>query len=568
MPGGLLQLVAVGAQNTFINGNPSMTYFNAMYKRYSNFAMEQFRLDFRGTDLNLAPGGPKSMRVKLARYGDMVHDCYLCVNIPDIYSPIVKSQILGTDNAYAYQFQWVKNLGYNMIQEVSLLINGTSIVTMTGEWMKLMTYMKYDATKRGILDQMVGNIPELYDPANANGRTSQYPNSVQPADSTVIPSPSIPGRQLTIPLPFWFCEEIGQSLPLVALTEAEVEIVITFRNIYQLFTVVDPRDLNNLPINGGTFGQRIPGIPGDSYLGMQNFLSPPDFNGFPTNLELQNWNLNPYVEGNYIFLTETERAHVAGFERTYLITQPRVVVFNNQYGYNNTLIPMFNLCTRIVAVYQRTDLALLNQWDNYTNWINPTTPPLDTNGYVGPIVLFTSGGVNPLIVTPQDILQEANLVLDGKDRFTTKNLNFFRYIENYKYSTGDTSILPGVYQYSFAINPNEITQPSGTLNGSMFNKTFLQYTLQVPPVNQDTTANPPVCVVKSTVFNPVPTPVPNPLPPTPPGFPPLYQQGQVLTIYNPPTENGQVWQYNTTVYIESYNFLKVTSGIANIIFST
>lgn len=552
MPGGLLQLVGVGAQNQFVNGNPSMTYFNAMYKRFSNFAMEHFQLNFRGTDLSLPPGGNKTMRCKFSRYADLVHDSYLCVNLPDIYSPLA---VAGT-TVTPYNFQWIPNIGYNMIQEVSLLINGTAVVTMTGEWMKLLSYLKHENTKRNIIDQMVGNVPEIYDPANGAGRTNQYPNAIQTNASNTPPTlPSIPGRQLTIPLPFWFCEEVGQALPLVALTEADVELSVTFRNIYELFTINDVRPTSP------TYNTRIVGQPGDNYLGIQNFLSPPLFDTTPSNLALQNWNLNPYVEANYIFLTETERAHVAGFERTYLITQPRWQPVENEYGYNSTLIPMFNLCTRVVAVFQRSDFALLNMWDNYTNWENPNVPP-NVGAMVG--TLYSSGLVDENTVYPQDILQEANLVFDGKDRFTTKNTNFFRLIENYKYTRGDTTSLPGIYQYSFAIDPNTPTQPSGSANGSMFNKTYFQHTLQVPPVTSTSTQPDPVCVVKSTVFNSVPTPAPI----VPPGQPPIFQPGQTISLYSKTPNDGMPFQYNGMIYIESFNFLKVTSGTANLIFST
>ena len=574
MPGGLLQLVGIGAQNQFVNGNPSMTYFTTMYKRHTNFAMEHFRIDFKSNELNLPSTGTKILRCKVPRYADLLHDLYLCVNIPDIYSPLSIDNNGTATTATAYEFQWIRNLGYNMIQEASVLINGTPIVTMTGEWMKIMTYLKFDKTKRNILDQMVGNTQDMYDPANVKPRMKQYPNAVQTAKPSEPQNPIVPsirGRQLNIPLPFWFCEEIGQSLPLVALTEAEVEIAITFRNIYQLFTVVDVRNIN--PNNPSTYGQRIPGIPGDNNLGIQNFLSAPDFFGFPTTLSLQNWNLNPYVEANYVFVSDTERAHIAGYERTYLITQPRLVVLKNEYGYNDTLIPMFNLCTRIITMFQRTDAALLNKWDNYTNWEDFDAPP-NIQSAAGPLQFYTSGVVDPVNPVDPVILQEATLVLDGKERFPKKNSNFFNYIENFKYSTGESFELPGIYQYSFAINPNNITQPSGSLNGSMFNKTRLQYTLQVPPVDQAAIAeseanNPPVCVVKSTVFNPVPTPVPaNATVPPGPGLPPLFQPGQTINLYSAPTTNGMPFQYNGIVYVESYNFLKVTGGTANVVFST
>jgi len=133
-----------------------------------------------------------------------------------------------------------------------------------------------------------------------------------------------------------------------------------------------------------------------------------------------------------------------------------------------------------------------------------------------PPTQFYSSGiqlVNNMIA--QDILQEGTVVLDGTERLNTKNVNFFRLIQNYKFSSGDTSMLPGINLYSFSLDPNTITQPSGTVNGSMFNRTNLQYTLLVPPTvtsTVDSSGNivpvsspAPICIVKGTEFNPVPT---------------------------------------------------------------
>jgi len=564
MPGGLMQLTGVGAQNVFVNGNPSMSYFSKMYKRSTNFAMEHFRLDVRNvTDTNLPQAGQKTFRFKVGRYADLLHDCYLCVDIPDIWSGLSLVDEFG--NAKPFLFQWVRNLGYNIIEEASVLMNGTPIVTMTGEWMKVLTYLKEDKTKRDLLDKMVGNTPDLYDPANAPGRFNQYPNAIA-TTSIQTPAPSIRGRQLVIPLPFWFCTEIGQSLPLVALSQSEVEISITVTNIYSLFTIID------IDPNSSTFNERVIGNPGDSYKGIQNFLSYPDIAGTPTNLSLVNWNFNPYIEANYIFVTDTERAHIAAFEKTFLITQVRYVFFEKQYGYNDVQIPMFNLCTRIVALYQRQDRYILNDWDNYTNWDDIYYPPIDNSLItIGPNSYFSSGATLPNNMGSQDILQEARIVFDGKERVVTKNVNFFRDIQNYRFSDGYSVGLPGINLYSFALDPNEISQPTGSINGSMFNRTSLQYTLLVPPVvATGQVTQTPVCVVKSTVFSPNPTPVPAGATISPsPGVPPLLTAGEVISIYPQPTNlNIQYEGYNTTIYIESYNFLKVTNGQANVVFNT
>jgi hypothetical protein len=583
MPGGLVQLTGFGAQNVFLNGNPSMTYFTKMYKRHTNFAMEHFHLPPTNvTDTNLPIAGTKTFRFKVPRYADLLHDCYLCVDIPDIWSPL--AVIDATNNiAKEFQFQWIRNLGYNMIQQASVTLNGTPIATMTGEWMKIASYLKHDATKRAILDKMVGNTPDMYDPGNKAGLFNQYPNAIN-IDGVNAPAPSIAGRQLNIPLPFWFCEEIGQSLPLVSLVQSEVEIQVTFNNIYNLFTIIDVNPAN---IGTPTFLTRIVGNPADAHRGMQNFLSYPDLQGNPTNQSLQNWNLNPYIEANYIFLTDTERAHVAAYEKSFLVTQVRYVRNDKQYGYNDVPIPMYNLCTRIVSLFQREDRILLNDWDNYTNWdniyyppVNPVVLPANAFSPLPPVQFYSSGIqlLNNMIA--QDIMQEGTVVLDGAERLNTKNVNFFRLIQNYKFSKGDTTTLPGINLYSFALDPNTITQPSGTMNGSMFNRTNLQYTLLVPPTvtsmidgsGKTVPVSSPaaICIVKGTEFNSVPTQVPvGATVSQGPGIPPLLQAGQTLTIIPPSTQfNLQYGAYSSTVYIESYNFLKVTNGQGNLVFST
>ena len=585
MGGGLVQLTGFGAQNVFVNGNPSMTYFNKMYKRTTNFAMEHFRLNIAHiTDTTLPPAGNKTFTFPVPRYADLLHDCYVCVQIPDIWSPLSGFD-QTTSLAYETAFQWSRNLGYNMIETASILFNGTAMCTVTGEWMKIKSYMTENGTQRAKLNAMVGNTLDMHDPANAPGRTNQYPNAINvSATNTAPPAPSIRGRQLTIPLSFWFCEEIGQSIPLVAMPQTEVSIQITFRNIYSLFTVLDTRRsaVDNTPF--ATFQTRITGNPGDSSIGIQNYLSYPDTMGNPTNPSLVSWNLNPYIEANYIFLTDTERAYIAAHDRSFLITQVRYLKNNNQYGYNNITIPMYNLCTRVISLFQRQDRLLLNDWDNYTNWDSIFYPPVQTYPSVLPTLTapatpdqwYSTGIQLSNSMDSQNILQEGNLTFDGTDRFVTKNVNFFRNIQNYRFSEGETTTLPGINLYSFALDPNTITQPSGSANGSMFNKTNFQYTLLTPPVVQTGPVSQiPVCVIKNTTFNSTPTVVPvgaTTVPTNASGqaiAPPAVQAGQTLTVYPSPT-NVQI-QYNgysAMIYIESYNFLMVTNGQANLVFNT
>jgi hypothetical protein len=569
MTGGLMQLVGKGAQDTLITGNPSFTHFRSVYKRHTEFAMEHFRLYFKTTNLHLPQSGSVTFRAKVERYAQLLHDCYLSISLPDIYSPIVpliykplQTDINPNSHAIGYEFQWIQNIGYNMINYVSVLINGQEIVRHTGEWMKLYAHLKFDANKKAILNQLVGNVPELYDPSNAFGRVQQYPHSI--STSKHLAAPAITGRVLTIPLHFWFCESIGSALPLIALQHSEVEFVVDLKNIYQLFTVLDVREV----LNGATnpnFGIRSScPITGDMFA-MSHFLSPPSFTDqrIPVNNTLTTWKLNPFMECNFIFVSDAELAHIASTDHSFIVTQIDIRETHGQYGPSNDMdLIMRNLCTRVVWVAQRNDRIQKNDYDNYTNWDNPNEPPLTTiNVFMTPC--YTSGLQQQPGITTRDILLESAIVIDGKERFGFKQTEFFTNIQNYKHHQGRTTELPGIYSYSFAIEHDK-PQPCGHINGSQFNKTILRNTYVEPPLAKTFGIVSPsneVCVLKSTANSPNPTIIG-------PGSIANYKPDELLHIIRKTESNTLAYTYNVRAFVESYNFLRVMGGIANVVFSS
>jgi len=561
MTGGLMQLVGKGAQDVLVTGNPSFTHFKAVYKRHTEFAMEHFRLYFKTTNLNLPTSGSLTLRAKVERYAQLLHDCYVSITLPDIYSPVVPiSPTTGVTNlnplsqAIGYEFQWIRNVGYNMINYVAILINGQEIARHTGEWMKLYANLKFDGNKKALLEQLVGNTPELYDPANAFNRLNQYPHSI--SNSANNAAPSITGKVLTIPLHFWFCESIGSAIPLIALQHSEVEIVIDLKNIYQLFTIRDTLRLST------TFGKRIP-CP--SSLSIATFLSPPLFpSQSPSLPTLITWKLNPFLECNYIFISDAELAHIASTDHSFIVTQIDIREAQRQHGPSNDLdLIMRNLCTRVIWVGQRSDRALLNDFDNYTNWENPYQAPLlSTSSFMTPY--YTSGNQQQTGITSRDILLESAIVIDGKERFGFKQTEFFDHIQNYRHHTGRTiTDLPGIYSYSFALEHDK-GQPSGHINGSQFNKTILRNTYVEPPlasvfgvVSQPSS----VCILKSTAgsSNPViisPQNINN------------YSPDEIVRVVNKTAANTLAYTYNVRAFVESYNFLRVMGGTANVVFSS
>jgi hypothetical protein len=316
--------------------------------------------------------------------------------------------------------------------------------------------------------------------------------------------------------------------------------------MYQLFTIKD-----------STTGNRI--NPPTS-VSMSTFLSPPLFpSQLPTNTTLTTWKMNPFLECNFIFVSDAEMAHIATTDHSFMLTQIDVREAHGQHGASNDLeLNMRNLCTRIIWVGQRSDRALLNDFDNYTNWQNPYVPPISD------LTLSTSGIIRPPGITTRDILIESNIVIDGKDRFSVKQSEFFRNIQNYRHHTGRTIIdLPGIYTYSFALE-HDSTQPSGHINGSQFNRTILRNTYVEPPLASVFGISSPadeVCVLKSTANSSKPVIVPEDRVGN-------YSPEQLVRIIRKTEANTLAYTYTVRAFVESYNFLRVMGGIANVVFSS
>jgi len=587
MPGGLLQLVAIGAQNELVNGSPSMTHFRAVYRRHTNFAMESIRMTFTSSNLSFDQATTRTIPCRIDRYAQLLHDTYLSVTLPDIWSPLsylgASAPPAGYDtrsNSIGYEFQWVDNIGYNLIDHVEITANGQVLQRLTGEWLKFYSYLTHDPNKRKLVDQMVGNLPELNDPANAYDRMGQYPHAVRPLNlpggvpNTQTPEPSIRSRQLVIPLHFWFCENPGMALPLVSMQNSDVFINVTYRPLNQLYTVIDVNPLSS------TYGTRIrPNAP-DYAIG--RFLSPPTLSGAQSNTALTTFFPDPYLEGNFIYLTEMEMAQLASADQTFLV---KTVTYTNnpgQYGGNSDiLIPFFNLITRVVWTAQRSDKILSNDWDNYTNWDNPNRAPFTTNGTANDVYstttnstetqtfLYSSGQQQGTSVYPRDPITNGQLLLDGKERFSVKPTPYFSLLQMYKHTTGNAPQIPGVYMYSFALN-NDLYQPSGAINGSLFNKVVLRLTLQQPLVTAAALASQETrFAITETVNTPTPVYITadqcalrDPVT----GLP-LYPNVTSVVV-NTNGENAIfAYTYNLGVYVESVNFLRIVSGLANFVFA-
>ena len=180
MGGGLLQLVAYGAQDVYLTGNPQITFFKVVYRRHTNFAIEAIQQTFNGN-----PGYGNRVTCQISRNGDLIHRMYLAVDMSD-----------ETEAVCPY-------FGLRLVDYVELEIGGQKIDKQYSHWMYVWNELSLPVSKRNGYNKMVGG------------------------DGGVLNTTS--NDQLYIPLEFWFCRNVGLALPLIALQYHEVKVNILFQ---------------------------------------------------------------------------------------------------------------------------------------------------------------------------------------------------------------------------------------------------------------------------------------------------------------------------------------------------
>ena len=178
MGGGLMQLVAYGAQDIYLTGNPQITFFKVVYRRHTNFSIESIEQTFNGT----ADFG-KKVSATLARNGDLLHRVLLQVKIASITT--------DTTNYY----KWVSWLGEKLLKHIDIEIGGQRIDRHYGEWLHIWSQLTTNTSQELGYKRMGGHTPDLLVPTT--GAASTLPgNSGHKSYLSGIPSLSKSGQPL------------------------------------------------------------------------------------------------------------------------------------------------------------------------------------------------------------------------------------------------------------------------------------------------------------------------------------------------------------------------------------
>ena len=229
MGGGLMQLVAYGAQDVYLTGNPQITFWKVTYRRHTNFAMESIEQTFNGQ----ADFG-RRVQCTISRNGDLAYRTYLQVTLPEINQSMGGGAV--QDGVYA---RWLDYPGEQLVSMVEVEIGGQRIDRQYGDWMHIWNQLTLTAEAERGYNKMVGQTSQLTyvcDPSFADIDTPCAADSVP--NQVCVPRNSLPETTLYVPLQFWFCRNPGLALPLIALQYHEVKINLELSPIQQcLFAV-------------------------------------------------------------------------------------------------------------------------------------------------------------------------------------------------------------------------------------------------------------------------------------------------------------------------------------------
>jgi len=430
MGGGLLQLVAYGAQDVYLTGNPQITFFKVVYRRHTNFAMEAIQQTFSGN-----PNYGNTVYCQISRNGDLIHRTYLEVGV---------KKLTGTNNSY------VNYLGLRLLKQVSIEIGGQQIDKHYSDWLYIWNELSLPIGKRFAWDTMVGADSDALNSA-------AYSNN---SEETTY---------LYIPLEFWFCRNIGLSLPLIALQYHEVKIKIDFET-FQNCTFV------KTGANGATNENAA------------------------TSLE------SPNLWVDYIYLDTDERRKFAQLSHEYLIEQLQFTGTETLNSSGSRIKLNFNHpCKELIWVpkihsavsqwynYTYTDAIIANNANAYSDFKLPdysftsdTIKYYSVTSNLNNATLNTSNLNNAIIdnIIPynessgddfkgkfKNPFESCLLQLNGNDRFNVRYGTYFNLVQPYQHHTN----IPrnrGINVYSFALKPEE-HQPSGTLNMSRIDTAIL-----------------------------------------------------------------------------------------------
>ena len=515
MGGALIQLVAYGAQDIYITGNPQITFFKVVYKRHTNFSIESIEKTLNGS---FTFGQKISCRIN--RNGDLLSKIYLRLTLPE-------------GSASVGKWAWISKIGNVIIKKTTLTIGGSIIDTLYGDWINIWNELnRNNGNDRGY-NNMIGNISDLTDLDSIHYEYTCF-----------------------IPLPFFFCKNNGLVLPLIALQYHDVEINIELKPFHECIVKEKNCDIQNLNIADGRllldyifldsaerkrFAQAsheylIEQVQVSENIVNSNLIRTKLNFNHPCKALYWGIKLNNYITGK-TFLSYRSGSADRGTARSGISSDPDELlleatkrfalkyaksingvlqgnpspeggtnlVFRNEELNPDTTSTQYNIFTRIGAKLKSEasnnnnafaniknievsnyltrkemsipiDILCPNVADSETS--TAPTSDVDNQGHENfDIMVYNWNNYGINIDGELNILNHGKIMLNNYDRIDFLPGNYFNYIQPYQYINHTPA--DGINMYSFALNPAN-HQPSGTCNFSRIDNAELVLILNDP----------------------------------------------------------------------------------------
>jgi Large eukaryotic DNA virus major capsid protein/Major capsid protein N-terminus len=367
--------------------------FKVVYRRHTNYAGESIEQTFQG---NTNWGGKANAII--SRNADLINRVYLQTTLPSV-------AVSGGS------FRWIDDIGHHMIVNTKVEIGGQKIDEQSGDWLQIYGELTVAAGHRDVFRRMIGNRPLIH-PAD---------NVVDTYSLQALNNDDKPETTVYTPFRFWFCRNVGLSLPLIALQYHEVRIEVQFRQASDCYITEGSPTLTGVTTLGST---------------------------------------SLWID--YIYLDTDERRRFAQVSHEYLIEQVQFTGEKSISSASTSFTQGFDLnfnhpTKELVWVVQHDDAITNKQYSNYTDSLAED----DEN------CRFPRNSANPV--------SSAKLQLNGHDRFAARDGEYFNWVQTYEHHTHCPES-PGINVYSFALKPEE-HQPSGSLNFSRIDSALLNLTI-------------------------------------------------------------------------------------------
>ena len=492
MGGGLMQLVAYGAQDVYLTGSPQITFFKVIYRRHTNFSVEPIPQTFTGS----AEFG-RTVTCTLNRSGDLIGPMYLQATLKKVDEDATK------------EWGYVRRVGLALVQHYKIEIGGSKIDEQYGDWLNIWYELSHKVGQERGFSRMVGDVSEL----------------------TTISTAAKPAYSLYVPLQLWFNRNNGLALPLIALQYHDVRLTIDFRPSTQCVNVAAGSSAPTVSVNDAQLvidyiyldseeRKRFAQASHEYLIEQLQFTGDETLNN-TTNKYRLNFNhpckylvwaphLDKFQSGNSylsyaangdweaakerfakvmwlatrdgISFDASNNVIIASTESGEVSSPPTITSAEDVEDYvsaqfiqsemNSSSLSLTSLENIVLLKNTFTMAHLSSTVSELTSLFGLTSEPnsvlvLDRYGYK----VYDHFNYGNNIDRSDNPVVASKLQLNGSDRFQERDGAYFNYVQPYQHFSNTPA--DGINVYSFALKPED-HQPSGTCNFSRIDNATLQ----------------------------------------------------------------------------------------------